>query len=92
MSADSISANLGADAGAPEPVLSLSKDLDSETWVATPASSPEMDIDRPSIDVDIACTGFGPAIGGFLTTLTQAWHENPADPACRCSATSEPTT
>ena len=33
------------------------------------------------MEVDIACAGFGPAMGGFLTTLTQAWTENPADPA-----------
>ena len=33
------------------------------------------------MEVDIACAGFGPAMGGFLTTLTQAWNENPADPA-----------
>jgi electron-transferring-flavoprotein dehydrogenase len=38
-------------------------------------------IDRPSMEVDIACAGFGPATGGFLTTLTKAWNENPADPA-----------
>lgn len=42
---------------------------------------PEPLFDRPSIEVDIACAGFGPAMGGFLTTLTQAWQENPADPA-----------
>jgi len=46
------------------------------------SASPEpIEPDRPSIDVDIACAGFGPAMGGFLTTLTQAWTENPADPA-----------
>jgi electron-transferring-flavoprotein dehydrogenase len=39
------------------------------------------EIDRPAMDVDIACAGFGPAMGGFLTTLTQAWTENPTDPA-----------
>jgi electron-transferring-flavoprotein dehydrogenase len=39
------------------------------------------DIDRQSMEVDIACAGFGPATGGFLTTLTKAWNENPADPA-----------
>ncbi len=33
------------------------------------------------MEADIACVGFGPAMGGFLTTLTQAWNENPADPA-----------
>ncbi len=37
--------------------------------------------ERPSMEVDIACAGFGPATGGFLTTLTKAWTENPADPA-----------
>lgn len=36
---------------------------------------------RQSMEVDIACVGFGPATGGFLTTLTQAWNDNPADPA-----------
>jgi len=44
-------------------------------------ASPILDIDRQSIEVDIACVGFGPATGGFLTTLTQAWTQNPADPA-----------
>jgi electron-transferring-flavoprotein dehydrogenase len=39
------------------------------------------DIEHPSMEVDIACAGFGPAMGGFLTTLTNAWNENPADPA-----------
>jgi electron-transferring-flavoprotein dehydrogenase len=39
------------------------------------------EIDRQTIDVDIACAGFGPAMGGFLTTLTRAWNENPVDPA-----------
>ncbi len=39
-----------------------------------PASDGETDmtIDRQSMDVDIACVGFGPATGGFLTTLSQA--------------------
>ena len=36
---------------------------------------------RQSMEVDIACAGFGPAMGGFLTTLTQSWSQNPADPA-----------
>ena len=40
-----------------------------------------MENDRQRIDVDIVCVGFGPAMGGFLTTLTRAWNENPADPA-----------
>ena len=28
-------------------------------------------IERQQMDVDIACVGFGPAMGGFLTTLTR---------------------
>jgi len=47
----------------------------------TPAPCPAETIERMSVEVDIACAGFGPAMGGFLTTLTQAWSENPADPA-----------
>ena len=43
------------------------------------ASVPE--IERSTLDVDIACAGFGPATGGFLTTLCRAWNENPEDPA-----------
>ncbi len=39
------------------------------------------ELERQSMEVDIACVGFGPAMGGFLTTLTHAWNENPADPA-----------
>ncbi len=40
-----------------------------------------LEIERQTMEVDIACAGFGPAMGGFLTTLTNAWNENPADPA-----------
>ena len=29
------------------------------------------DSDRQSMDVDIVCVGFGPATGGFLTTLSR---------------------
>lgn len=39
------------------------------------------EVEHPQMEVDIACAGFGPAMGGFLTTLTRAWQENPADPA-----------
>jgi len=46
---------------------------------ATTTETPE--IDRQTMEVDIACAGFGPATGGFLSTLTNAWTENPADPA-----------
>jgi electron-transferring-flavoprotein dehydrogenase len=41
----------------------------------------EVEVDRQTMEVDIACAGFGPAMGGFLTTLTRGWIENPADPA-----------
>jgi electron-transferring-flavoprotein dehydrogenase len=40
-----------------------------------------VEIDRQTMEVDIACAGFGPATGGFLTALTDAWSRNPADPA-----------
>ncbi|MGA2674370.1 MAG: hypothetical protein ABSE99_14215 [Terracidiphilus sp.] len=51
-----------------------------------PAESPAVEFDRPSMEVDIACAGFGPAMGGFLATLTQAWNENPNDPAFESKA------
>ncbi|SPE18974.1 Electron-transferring-flavoprotein dehydrogenase [Candidatus Sulfotelmatomonas gaucii] len=54
---------------------------DFGTWETTQPSPQTVDLDRPSMDVDIVCAGFGPATGGFLTTLTQAWTQNPADPA-----------
>jgi len=44
------------------------------------AGSSMPDIERAIIEADIACVGFGPAMGGFLTTLNRAWIENPADP------------
>ena len=40
-----------------------------------------IEADRQSIEIDIACAGFGPAMGGFLTTLTRVWSQNPTDPA-----------
>jgi electron-transferring-flavoprotein dehydrogenase len=50
--------------------------------MSTEAATTETpEIDRQSMEVDIACAGFGPATGGFLSTLTKAWTENPADPA-----------
>src|ERR1035441_4014196 len=38
-------------------------------------------IERQTMEVDIACVGFGPAMGGFLTTLTREMSERPEDPA-----------
>ncbi len=60
-----------------------SSEFEAERWEQAPAAEeahgPEAE--RLSMEVDIACVGFGPAMGGFLTTLTQAWTANPADPA-----------
>src|SRR6266568_2002019 len=39
------------------------------------------EIERPVIDVDIACVGFGPAMGGFLTTLSREITANPSEPS-----------
>ena len=46
-----------------------------------PAESSAPNVDRQSMEVDIACVGFGPAMGGFLSTLTREWTEHPEDPA-----------
>ncbi len=35
----------------------------------------EPEIERQSLEVDIACVGFGPAMGGFLTTLSRALND-----------------
>jgi len=45
------------------------------------------EVAREKMEVDIACVGFGPAMGGFLTTLTRAWTENPGDPAFESKVT-----
>src|SRR5579864_3585611 len=52
-----------------------------ETWEPTPSEAPASLEDGITMEVDIACVGFGPAMGGFLTTLSQEWSENPGDPA-----------
>ncbi len=39
-----------------------------------------VETERQTMEVDIACVGFGPAMGGFLTALTQAWNLSPNDP------------
>jgi len=39
------------------------------------------DMERQSIDVDIVCVGFGPAVGGFLTTLSRAVTNEDGSPA-----------
>ena len=44
-------------------------------------------IERQQLDVDIACVGFGPATGGFLTTLSHAMATAPDDPAFQSRVT-----
>lgn len=44
------------------------------------------EVERQTMEVDIACVGFGPATGGFLTTLNRAWNENPGDAAFESKA------
>ena len=39
-----------------------------------------MTVDRQTMDVDIACVGFGPAMGGFLTTLSRAMVDDSGAP------------
>lgn len=46
-----------------------------------PPAPVEPGIERQTMDVDIACVGFGPATGGFLTELTRAMQGAPDDPA-----------
>ena len=41
----------------------------------------QQEVERQQMDVDIACVGFGPAMGGFLTTLTREMAAHPEDPA-----------
>jgi electron-transferring-flavoprotein dehydrogenase len=45
------------------------------------AAAPEPEFNIQTMEIDIACAGFGPAMGGFLTTLTRAWSAHPDDPA-----------
>ncbi len=45
------------------------------------AAPQAIEVERQSMEVDIACAGFGPAMGGFLTALTEAWRRNPTDAA-----------
>ncbi|HXI03734.1 MAG TPA: hypothetical protein VNI57_11215, partial [Candidatus Saccharimonadales bacterium] len=49
-------------------------------------SDPGPHVDRPSMAVDIACVGFGPAAGGFLTKLTRVLEARAGDPALQSQA------
>lgn len=46
----------------------------------------ETPIDRARMDVDIACVGFGPAMGGFLSTLAPRLVNEDGTPAVESSA------
>jgi electron-transferring-flavoprotein dehydrogenase len=41
-------------------------------------------VERSSMDVDIVCVGFGPAMGGFLSTLARGLQESGAFPQVLC--------
>jgi electron-transferring-flavoprotein dehydrogenase len=43
-------------------------------------------MDRPRLDVDIVCVGFGPAIGGFLSTLSRRLLNADGSPAIESAA------
>ena len=45
-----------------------------------------MNVERQSMDVDIVCVGFGPAAGGFLTTLSRGILNPDGTPAVESSA------
>src|SRR5512140_1666157 len=54
----------------------------SETVSADGAgASAAAEVERQQMDVDIACVGFGPAMGGFLTTLSRAVNKEDGMPA-----------
>lgn len=44
------------------------------------------EVDRQSMDVDIVCVGFGPAMGGFLTTLSRALVDDSGNPLAESQA------
>src|ERR1039458_1343479 len=54
---------------------------------ATP-QEPTPAIERQEMTVDIACVGFGPAMGGFLTTLSRSLLN--ADGSVRLERTTSP--
>ena len=51
-----------------------------------PVTEQVPELERQTLEVDIACAGFGPAMGGFLTTLTKAIADNSTDPAFESKA------
>jgi electron-transferring-flavoprotein dehydrogenase len=56
----------------------------AETHPTAPVNDPAATapfIERPRLDVDIACVGFGPATGAFLTTLSRGMVRADGSPA-----------
>jgi len=49
-------------------------------------SSTSLHVERQSMEVDIACVGFGPAMGGFLHTLSRALVDGTGQPALPSTA------
>jgi len=47
---------------------------------STNAQPPSVVVDRQRLDVDIVCVGFGPATGGFLTTLSRQLAKTDGEP------------
>ncbi len=45
------------------------------------STTEQIAIERATVDVDIACVGFGPAMGGFLTTLSRKLLNDDGTPA-----------
>lgn len=52
----------------------------TSTTESTPA------IDRQAMDIDIVCVGFGPAAGGFLTTLSRGMTNDDGTPVAESTA------
>jgi electron-transferring-flavoprotein dehydrogenase len=50
------------------------------------SATEELEVERSAMDVDIACVGFGPAMGGFLTTLSRNLMHEDGTPAIESKA------
>jgi electron-transferring-flavoprotein dehydrogenase len=46
----------------------------------------QVEVERQSLEVDIACVGFGPAMGGFLTTLARGLVKEDGSPTVESQA------
>jgi len=64
----------------------MSQIVDSLSPTNAPGADPAPGIERQSMQVDIACVGFGPAMGGFLTTLARGMVKEDGTPAVESRA------